>query len=1160
MTTTTARATSPELDAQREMSDLLPPPPHVLDKLLPLDTTERGPQPPLSTVTAPSVARKQHEHEQQLLRAMAASTRTDAPVVATDNDMSEQDSSDKSALLHYEGYLRKRYSTSVYMGSWRYCIVQGSRLRWYMTDALAHQDSQLRGEVWVRAIEPWTGHGSVNTYPHAFAIRTVSNRVLLCSAKSRSDKDAWLACLQRGIQQQQRSLSALKRSPSSLVATAGADDRASHALHETTRRIVPEDMLRHTGSSDNMLLLPPPPPVSLDSVASSASSSALSLTESACTRCAVRFGTVLARRVVCSSCAKAFCSRHCAHPVTLAHLDLRTARRCCYACARRQEFIAYLARLTRFLETVSTTFETFDAVVQRSLVAAASAPSTEAADLLDRTLRKLRRGPMSLVKTIKILYQTRRKPLLFRAACERLPFYVEHCIDRVENVWYQLLHLFQCCDADATTDSASLQLVDLRRYIRAICRRSPRIALQTIWHVQASAEDANGLHPHSLLSLLGFLYPRRPDGTTSTHDDDDDAAAPSGAMTWHELLLAQCPDHQRHAILDALDVVYRQTEALIAREPQTMITRWLNATTVTEFEASARELARSDIELCEFQSSIFYDSLRFHESQPPLQLKDAACRANDVAPALEALVFDQVRFVESLAAMSERLRHVQPVEQRTSHLARELTALNDALERSALYPLCTASDELFRVLRIPPTEGKVFSTKMRAPTLIFLETVPVHAAPGDDARLRPFISSSSSRSLSCVEPPAPVSLAILGDTTSRGSLESSAESSTDAILCGGSSTTSTATAQAHASRGSYPLSLYDSEQECDPDHDDDSGATDKRSALGNMLNRHRSAAPSAVDADAGRGLSHKRHSVDNLVYDCNVYGESWAARRARIQRESPFGHVPGWELFSVIVKTNDDLRQEVFTMQLLETFRAIFERERVGLWLRTYRIVATGANIGLLETITDACSLDHLKKTFGSGDLAAYFTSTYGAPESPTYAAARANFIASMAAYSVVSYVLLVKDRHNGNLLLSTDGHIIHIDFGFILGIAPGGRFSIEDAPFKLTVEMVAIMGGLDSPGFATYRRLLCDGFVALQKYQSDIAALLQTTGQHSPFPCFENAKLAKVLADLRDRLCVGLSREQVARRVDVLIRKSYNVWGTRQYDAFQLRSNNIHP
>ena len=54
---------------------------------------------------------------------------------------------------------------------------------------------------------------------------------------------------------------------------------------------------------------------------------------------------------------------------------------------------------------------------------------------------------------------------------------------------------------------------------------------------------------------------------------------------------------------------------------------------------------------------------------------------------------------------------------------------------------------------------------------------------------------------------------------------------------------------------------------------------------------------------------------------------------------------------------------------------------------------------------------------------------------------------------------LQVKDRHNGNILIDLDGHIIHIDFGFMLSNSPGS-VNFENAPFKLTRELLEVWRG----------------------------------------------------------------------------------------------------
>jgi phosphatidylinositol 4-kinase B len=212
----------------------------------------------------------------------------------------------------------------------------------------------------------------------------------------------------------------------------------------------------------------------------------------------------------------------------------------------------------------------------------------------------------------------------------------------------------------------------------------------------------------------------------------------------------------------------------------------------------------------------------------------------------------------------------------------------------------------------------------------------------------------------------------------------------------------------------------------------------------------------------------------------SAFGESFEEKKARLRKSSRYV-VEDWDCVAFIVKSNDDLRQEVLCLQLIRQLQDIFLAAELPLRLLPYRIIATSASTGMIEYVKNATSLDALKKRPGYTTLANHFVRTYGAPDSERYKAAMANYVRSMAAYSLACHFLQIKDRHNGNIMIDSDGHVVHIDFGFILGIAPGGRFSLETAPFKLTAEMVEAMGGTQSEYFKAYVILLIQGFLALQ-------------------------------------------------------------------------------
>ncbi|ORX44036.1 kinase-like protein [Hesseltinella vesiculosa] len=76
-------------------------------------------------------------------------------------------------------------------------------------------------------------------------------------------------------------------------------------------------------------------------------------------------------------------------------------------------------------------------------------------------------------------------------------------------------------------------------------------------------------------------------------------------------------------------------------------------------------------------------------------------------------------------------------------------------------------------------------------------------------------------------------------------------------------------------------------------------------------------------------------------------------------------------------------------------------------------------------------------------------------------------------------------------------------DFGFIFDIAPGG-ITFESSPFKLTTEMVRIMGGdAQQQPFQQFSELVVKAYLASRPHAEKITQLV-TLMLESGFPCFK--------------------------------------------------------
>ncbi|KAI6249657.1 Phosphatidylinositol 4-kinase stt4 [Erysiphe necator] len=255
---------------------------------------------------------------------------------------------------------------------------------------------------------------------------------------------------------------------------------------------------------------------------------------------------------------------------------------------------------------------------------------------------------------------------------------------------------------------------------------------------------------------------------------------------------------------------------------------------------------------------------------------------------------------------------------------------------------------------------------------------------------------------------------------------------------------------------------------------------------------------------------------------------------------------------SAIFKVGDDCRQDVLALQMIAAFREIFQNVGLDVYVFPYRVTATAPGCGVIDVLPNSISRDMLGREAVNG-LYDYFVSKYGNEDSLRFQEARSNFVKSMAAYSIISYLLQFKDRHNGNIMIDDAGHIVHIDFGFCFDIAPGG-VKFERAPFKLTSEMIAVMGGnTDHQIFKLFEELSVRAFLASRQYTqqlSQIVLLMMDSG----LPCFK----LETIKNFKDRFVLEKTERDAAEFMKGLIKASYKSYSTGVYDQFQLLTNGI--
>lgn len=245
---------------------------------------------------------------------------------------------------------------------------------------------------------------------------------------------------------------------------------------------------------------------------------------------------------------------------------------------------------------------------------------------------------------------------------------------------------------------------------------------------------------------------------------------------------------------------------------------------------------------------------------------------------------------------------------------------------------------------------------------------------------------------------------------------------------------------------------------------------------------------------------------------------------------------------AMMYKYDDDVRQDQLVVQLIRVMDDLLQQDGLQLYITPYRVIATGPSEGLVEMVPQVTTFLSVRR-----EVLKYLR-VYN-PTAELLRQAMDRYTRSFAGYCVITFVLGIGDRHLENILLTQDGRLLHIDFGYVLGNDP----KPFPPPMKINREMVEVLGGPQSTGFMEFKLYCCSAYNILRKHAALLLHMLllgahaegmpQVTGGEGSDP---RGNLLKV----QERLRLDLTNAQATQYLQNVIADSVGSIFTNLWDV----------
>jgi hypothetical protein len=194
-----------------------------------------------------------------------------------------------------------------------------------------------------------------------------------------------------------------------------------------------------------------------------------------------------------------------------------------------------------------------------------------------------------------------------------------------------------------------------------------------------------------------------------------------------------------------------------------------------------------------------------------------------------------------------------------------------------------------------------------------------------------------------------------------------------------------------------------------------------------------------------------------------------------------------------------------------------------------YKVMPLSSNSGMIEIVTSAETIQKIRcSPDGQTTILEYIVKNN--PDE-IIRTVLDRYTYSFASYTVNGYFLGIGDRHLENIMITTDGKIFHIDFGFVMG-KESQPITMSD--IRIIPDMIKALGGPTSERYLKYKKLCADSVIVLRKYSNILFLLLAQLES-------KNMNIDKIEKFINKRCQHRQSDDVIVEEISDIIEKSHD-------------------